>query len=610
MFPAAPRMIRHWTGDYIIDLRPGRRLTEEEIEKTETALLGLTFDFEAMDREIGPQILRLYAALHPPGYREMEVFDGTAASASLRQRISNELARDARSGLLSILPEPRPVVRMARAPSKEKVLGPEPLPEEVPTFFEAAFVDELGEGIPGIDVVLSVAGEKHDLTTDGAGKVRVDGVFGSFGSVGVVDVQSVRDALKPRWDQVRDGDLFEPDENSTVVFLRDDNLGAFAITSETLFTVSIQPYVVLAQLLGAFFDTSKAFPLPSPSLLAAFRGVKRLYDEHPESKLLLVGHTDTAGRPSYNDPLSLERAEAIAAYLTDNVGEWLKWYELGVSEEKRWGTSEDLLMLRALPDNIDLFTSPSGPIERFQETRGLTVTGDVDQSTRTAIITDFMSLDDTTLPQGVELVEHGCGENFPEVPTADTTAEPENRRVEVFIFPPDLGVQPPPPGSNSATGTPEYPEWRKRARRTAAFLITARNKKLRLRMQANGEPLAGESYRLFVDDFLMGIGSTDADGLIDDLITSTSREAVIVLPDQDIERVVALGPVEDFPTPDTVLGAQVRLAQLGFYLGDINGRSDPVLDASVRAFKRRHGLSDDSQLDGATQAALVEVYGS
>ena len=67
-------------------------------------------------------------------------------------------------------------------------------------------------------------------------------------------------------------------------------------------------------------------------------------------KILVVGHTDRSGEPRYNDPLSLERADAVAAFLIDDVDTWLARYNNNVSNEKRWGKREDLLMLQSLPD--------------------------------------------------------------------------------------------------------------------------------------------------------------------------------------------------------------------------------------------------------------------
>jgi hypothetical protein len=82
------------------------------------------------------------------------------------------------------------------------------------------------------------------------------------------------------------------------------------------------------------------------------------------------------------------------------------------------------------------------------------------------LITEYVALEGTSLPSGIEVVVHGCGENFPVDPTPDSTADPENRRVEAFFFDGVLGVQPPPPGKNSPAGSTSYPEWVRRAKRT------------------------------------------------------------------------------------------------------------------------------------------------
>lgn len=88
-------------------------------------------------------------------------------------------------------------------------------------------------------------------------------------------------------------------------------------------TLSIEPYVIRGRLFGGFFDTSKSFVLPSR--LDGVRGLVELQDKHPNTLLLVVGHTDTAGKPSYNDPLSLERAAAMAAHLKGTVDDWYAW---------------------------------------------------------------------------------------------------------------------------------------------------------------------------------------------------------------------------------------------------------------------------------------------
>ncbi len=72
---------------------------------------------------------------------------------------------------------------------------------------------------------------------------------------------------------------------------------------------------------------------------------------------------------------------------------------------------------------------------------------------------------------------HGCGESYPlsddevaaiapHIPVQDRVG---HRRVELYFFDKALGVQPPPPGALSRPSSPEYPEWRRRARETHDF---------------------------------------------------------------------------------------------------------------------------------------------
>ena len=326
--------------------------------------------------------------------------------------------------------------------------------------FAIRFVDELGAAISGVDIAFTYGGTKEDVATDGNGVARVEDSPVRTATAKIADVQALRSAVKPRWDQPR-GERKPLDESQgvTVVLLK-DKLPTFDLVADKVRVVSVQPYVERVRLIGGFFDKSKCFILPDG--LQGIRGVVATYDTHAKSKLLVVGHTDTMGKPSYNDALSLERTDATKDYLTDNVGGWLKWYGSNVAADKRWGTAEDEHMIGALPDAADR-TPSEGSVRWFQRTRGLKVDGIAGPETRRALIKEYMSLDGTSLPKGVEVITHGCGENFPAEPTGDETEDAANRRIEIYYFDSELGVQPPPPGKNSKAGSPEYPEWVRRA---------------------------------------------------------------------------------------------------------------------------------------------------
>jgi hypothetical protein len=123
-------------------------------------------------------------------------------------------------------------------------------------------------------------------------------------------------------------------------------------------------------------------------------------------------------------------------------------------------------MIRSLDDYR---TKPKGEdrIKWFQRTRGLRVTGAANEETRRVLIKEYMGRDGTTLPASVTVTTHGCGEHFPLPPPAQGAEQHStghDRRVELFFFDPRFGIQPPPPGPNSAAGSPEYPEWVLRSR--------------------------------------------------------------------------------------------------------------------------------------------------
>lgn len=212
--------------------------------------------------------------------------------------------------------------------------------------------------------------------------------------------------------------------------------------------------VAEVQVVGMFFDTNKNFLLPS-----AMRGIRKMVDiycKYPSAELLVIGHTDTTGQDRYNEILSFERAEAVIAYLKDDVGAWLKRYSKSVAPQKRWDKGEDLAMLSALPDH-ELHENERDPIKSYQKSRGLKVDGFAGRNTRKQLIKDYMALDGTSLPESVKVVAHGCGEYFPIEETGDNVANSRNRRVEMLFF--ESGIIPPPPGPISKRGSTEYDTW-------------------------------------------------------------------------------------------------------------------------------------------------------
>lgn len=439
--------------------------------------LGMLVDEWLASRTKAQELAELYAALShaaaiPTTWRRHELervvgsFIVDACRSGRLVALRSPVFAEAR-GKAGPGPRTRPQSQPPPPPSSR------PKPKTTVTYFEARYTDEIGEPIVGASVELEV-GSKHPRVTDGAGECRLDGAREEFGRVRATDLSALREILRPRWDAIREGPWLEPQADHSFHPLEEGREIGAQLLAEALHTVVVQPWCIRARLFGMYFDTNKAFLLPSA--MPGIRGIKGLYDEHPSSHLLVVGHTDTTGDPWYNDPLSLERADSVAAFLTDDVDAWYAWYAPSNAFEKRWGAHEDRLMLTSLAD-FEARPADESPIRWYQRTRGLEVTGLANEATRRRLIAEYMAHDETTLPTGTQMTTHGCGESFPlsddeiaaiasHIPEQDRV---EHRRVELYFFDKALGIQPPPPGELSRSSSPEYPEWRRRARETHDF---------------------------------------------------------------------------------------------------------------------------------------------
>jgi hypothetical protein len=330
--------------------------------------------------------------------------------------------------------------------------------------YEVRVVDELGEPID--DVTMLIA-DSPPTKTDGDGRVLYEDGSSSRALARLIDSRQLRKVVIPRWEKIRDGEWLDETDEHTYLDSADP-LQMVPVRTDRLHTIVIQPRVICARILELLFDTNKTFLLPSA--LEHIREVRNLYDERPRAQLLIVGHTDTTGDPEVNDPLSLNRAKSIKAYLTDDVDTWLDFYGDHMHSKARWGATEDSLMLDAiLTATGEELTDTL--VRHYQATRGLQVDGKVGDNTRRALITEYMAFDGTTLPKHIEPVVHGCGGNFPlETPERGEAAHAHDRRVELYFFDPDLGVLPPPPGESSSPEDPEYLEWRRRSVETHIFI--------------------------------------------------------------------------------------------------------------------------------------------
>jgi hypothetical protein len=492
-------------------------------------------------------------------------------------------------------PSPTPLRPGGRTSPVEKTLS-----------YELRLVDELGVPIEDASLSLSVSGASRRLVTDADGRIRVDDATTGFAIARVLELGALRETLRPRWEVAREGEWLAEREDHTYIDCAEP-LPALKVRSERLHTIVLQPRVICARILELLFDTNKSFLLPSA--LEHIRSVRKLYDTRPRAKVLIVGHTDITGEPDVNDPLSLNRAKAVKAYLRDDVAAWLDFYGDHMHHKARWGPNEDHLMLQAvLAESGEELTDT--PVRHFQATRGLEPDGKLGPNTRRAIITEYMAVDGTTLPEGIDPIPHGCGENFPldKTDSQDTkTAHAHDRRVELFFFDGDLGILPPPPGDLSLPGSVEYPEWRRRAVETHDFHLIRHTLELKLE-DATQQPLIGWRYRLEAGGRALE-GVTDGNLLLLEIPT-TSGAGTLTLESpegQQLELELALGTLDPIETP---LGKQARLQNLECYHGELDGNleSDSFSEA-LRLFRERAGLAEDAS-DDEVHARILEVYGS
>lgn len=349
----------------------------------------------------------------------------------------------------------------------EPLPPPTPSPQKEPTTFVLRVVDELGEPLVGIPIHMLVDGETLALQTDDKGIVRADSTWGaSFASARIADIEATGDMLRERWSTPREGEPLAPADDRSFVTVRSDGIPPHVqLTKFIPHTLVFYPDVILVRFIGMYFQTAKSFLLPNPDLPR----IRSIYEENPSGDLLVVGHTDSQGSIDYNDALATHRAQAIVAYLRDDVDAWLEHYTSAVPSEQRWGATEDRIMLDAILSR-DPNAPQTGRVSYYQATRGLSADGIIGPVTRRSLVTDYMGLDGVTLPASMRVEVHGCGEHFPlDLPEEEQLAEVSDRRVELFFFADGLGALPPPPAPTSDASSPHYPHWRALARRTLEY---------------------------------------------------------------------------------------------------------------------------------------------
>jgi hypothetical protein len=373
--------------------------------------------------------------------------------------------------------------------------------------------------------------------------------------------------------------------------------------------VELPARVFCGRLTGFLFDTSKCFVLPGA--VSGMREVRLFYDDHPGLDVLVSGHADRAGAAADNRVLSTERAEAVEAFLLDQVERWMPWYQPSKPAAKRWGPVEDQHMLAHLghyagPISGRHDAATMDAIAAFRTVEGLSA-GGADDAMRRKLVERYMRSPGTSLPAGTRVVHHGCGESHPVKRTADGVAEADNRRVEVFFF--EGPVDPPPPATCPAGGCAAYPAWHKRVVETIDLHVRRELVAITVALRDRASALIARApFRMRAGDCKKHGRASDGQATLHAPVTAErcvvewGREADPEIADDGEAAAFRVELYLHYDLGSDEEQARMRLHNLGYL--DAN-----PLDQMLRAFQQESDLPETGELDDKTRGRLIDVHG-
>lgn len=118
-----------------------------------------------------------------------------------------------------------------------------------------------------------------------------------------------------------------------------------------------------------------------------------------------------------------------------------------------------------------------------------------------------------------------------------------------------------------------------------------------------GNPRAGVKYTLTIDGKTTS-GAVPDDGVIREIIPPRAMKGTLRL-ETDEEFELQLGHMNPI---EYTSGVQARLANRGYYRGEISGVLDEETRDAIRRFQADRGLAVTGEADSATQAALLAAH--
>jgi hypothetical protein len=141
------------------------------------------------------------------------------------------------------------------------------------------------------------------------------------------------------------------------------------------------------------------------------------------------------------------------------------------------------------------------------------------------------------------------------------------------------------------------------------FKLEGVPEQLRLRFGSPDFPRRGVRYVLTIDGRDHG-GELDDNGELCHFLTPNATRAELTLYPEGAESeryVLALRGLEPIDTPR---GVQMRLRNLQFYRGELDGElGRPEFIAAMQAFQSSAGIEPTAELDDTTRSALLDAHG-
>ncbi len=131
---------------------------------------------------------------------------------------------------------------------------------------------------------------------------------------------------------------------------------------------------------------------------------------------------------------------------------------------------------------------------------------------------------------------------------------------------------------------------------------------IKIRISAEGQPLAGEPYRFFLEDRILE-GSATGEGYVEVPVPSGVQQGILFVGEgsKAMEMDVNLGGLDPV---DSTIGIQERLSNLGLEPGMVDGIMGPNTRAALRRFQKLNELEPTGELDEKTRDKLKETHGS